>query len=128
MVLFCDGYYDDCCRSRQRTSSINGQKMSVLIVMEGMCVMWDVPQDTRPATSVFTCYYCVLEIINLFVVINFGAFSCFIYFYCMLSISLCELWAWLLVLWFQELKSLIHFTIRNFVNGIRRFSFQESKL
>ena len=64
---------------RGRTSSINRQKTSVLIVMEGnwRCTM------CHKTSNIFTCYYCVLEIINLFVVINFEAFSCFIYLCCM---------------------------------------------
>jgi hypothetical protein len=69
-----------------------------MIVMEGnwlsSCAMWEMCHKT---SNMFTCYYCgVLEIINLFVVINFGAFSCFIYFCCM-YISPCELWMGLIV-------------------------------
>lgn len=106
---------------RGRTSSINGQKTSVLIVMEGnwRCTM------CHKTNNIFTCYYCVLEIINLFVVINFEAFSCFIYFCCM-HISpflLCELLGLIHLL--DPLRNLLHFTLRNFVNAIRESSAHE---
>lgn len=97
---------------RRRTSSINGQKTSVLIVMEGnwRCTM------CHKTNNIFTCHYCgVLEIINLFVVINFRAFSCFIYLCCM---HISPPWTFGLAFFFR-VSSQTHSTSRYATNAIR---------
>ena len=87
LVLFCDGYYDDCCRSHHlltdRICQYSDRDGGHQQLLQSGSLM---PQDH---------IHMLLEIINLFVVINFRAFLCFIYFYVLLfyvhSKTMCEI-------------------------------------